>query len=251
MNAKLKSCLGIAFLAAMSGQLLAQGGPDTSGCGSLDNAYGPFDYRSDKKKLGVVERFHFGPQVERLASGISGQVGADLDYTLRAFPNHHRALMSMKRLGAREKTTKARGAQYTVECYMIRAETFRPDDGMVKVIYGLFLSESGRTKEAVAKLEAARKLESRNANVHYNLGLAYFNLGQYDNALESAHRAYADGFPLPGLRDQLKRAGKWREATAEPVGSTASAPAPAPAVVPRAEKSSLLDPSPEPSSPPR
>lgn len=244
MSAKLKSCLGIAFLAAMSGPLRAQGGPDMSGCGSLENAYGPFDYRSDKNRLGIVERFHFGPEQERV--GPRSDHGGDIDYTLRAFPNHHRALMTMMKLGFRDKTTKIRGAQYTVECYMIRAEAFRPEDGMVKVIYGLFLSQSGRVKEAVAKLEAASELESRNANVHYNLGLAYLDLGRYDKALESAHRAYAGGFPLPGLRDKLKRAGKWRDGTAESVAPSASAPG----AMQQAEKPSRLDlPSESPPSP--
>ena len=35
-------------------------------CGSLANAYGPFDYRSDKTQLPVVDHFHFTPQVENL-----------------------------------------------------------------------------------------------------------------------------------------------------------------------------------------
>jgi hypothetical protein len=36
-------------------------------------------------------------------------------------------------------------------------------------------------------------------------------LGQFDKSLECAHIAYGSGFPLPGLRDKLKRAGKWKE----------------------------------------
>lgn len=182
------------------------------GCGSLQNAYGPFDYRTDKSKLGIVEQYHFGPAQESLTQKTG--LGGNIDYTLRAFPNHHRALMSMMKLGAREKVAKVSGADYTVECYMVRAETFRPDDAMVKVIYGLYLMQSGRPKDAVGKLESARQIDSQNANVHYNLGLAYFDLKKYDEALESAHRAYGAGFPLPGLRDKLKRAGKWRDVPA-------------------------------------
>jgi tetratricopeptide (TPR) repeat protein len=94
---------------------------------------------------------------------------------------------------------------------MMRAEVFRPDDAMVKVIYGLYLMQSGRAKDAIAKLEAAREGDSQNANVNYNLGLAYAELRQYDKALESAHRAYEAGFPLPGLRNKLQRAGQWRD----------------------------------------
>lgn len=200
----------------------------TMGCGTLQNAYGPFDYRTDKGKLAIVEQYHFGPQQENLTKKVG--LGGNIDYTLRAFPNHHRALMSMMKLGAREKAAKVKGADYTVECYMVRAETFRPDDAMVKVIYGLYLMQSGRPKDAVGKLESARQIDSQNANVNYNLGLAYSDLKQYDKALESAHRAYAAGFPLPGLRDKLKRAGKWRDLPQTPSPPPATAEAPPPSV---------------------
>ena len=81
---------------------------------------------------------------------------------------------------------------------------------MVKVLHGVFLLRSGSRTEAIAKLEQAAVLDSGDANIDYNLGLAYFDVGQYEKSLQSAHRAYAAGFPLPGLREKLKRAGKWR-----------------------------------------
>jgi tetratricopeptide (TPR) repeat protein len=182
-----------------------------SRCGELANGYGPFDYRTDKHRLGVVERHHFTRNVEMLKRGnTSAWPGADLDYTLRAFPNHHRALMSMLGLVAKEKTHKPRGAGFDAECYFARAERFRPDDGMVKMIYGLFLMRDGKQEAAVRKLEQAKASQEDNANFHYNLGLAYFEVKDYDKALESAHRAYAMNFPLPGLRDKLARVGRWR-----------------------------------------
>ncbi len=70
---------------------------------------------------------------------------------------------------------------------------------------------SGKKSEAVAKLEQAASLDQTNANIQYNLGLAYFDVANYEASLESAKRAYAAGFPLPGLRDKLKRVGKWRD----------------------------------------
>jgi hypothetical protein len=48
------------------------------------------------------------------------------------------------------------------------------------------------------------------AEAHYNLGLLYVRSGEYAEARTHAGRAYALGYPLPGLRDQLDRAGQWR-----------------------------------------
>jgi hypothetical protein len=50
------------------------------------------------------------------------------------------------------------------------------------------------------------------------------DFGEPDRALEHAHRAYALGYPLPGLRNRLKRAGAWREP--EPTQETAKADTP-------------------------
>ena len=82
---------------------------------------------------------------------------------------------------------------------------------MVKVLHGIFLMRIGQKSGAVSKLEQAANLDQSNANIQYNLGLAYFDVGNYVAARESARRAYSAGFPLPGLREKLKRAGKWRE----------------------------------------
>ena len=181
-------------------------------CGSLQNAYGPFDYRSDKDKLALVESYHLTPNVVNLVSTQSaGTIGGDLDYTLRAFPNHHRALMAMMKLGEKENVAKPRGAKYGVECYFQRALRFRDDDATVRMIYASYLSKKGKRVEALGQLDAAERLESENANIIYNTGLIYFDLKEYDKSLLYAHRAYGLGFPLPGLRDKLRRAGKWKE----------------------------------------
>jgi tetratricopeptide (TPR) repeat protein len=179
-------------------------------CGDLANGYGPFDYRTDKDKLKVVHEYHFSPDVELLRSGMSGHIGGDLDYILRAFPNHHRALRSLDMLGRKEKTEHPAGTRWSVECYYDRAIRFRKDDAMVRMLYGIYLVSRNRKNEGVEQLRAAESLGASGANFHYNLGLAYFELGQHDAALQHAKKAYDLGFPLPGLREKLKRAGKWR-----------------------------------------
>jgi tetratricopeptide (TPR) repeat protein len=82
------------------------------------------------------------------------------------------------------------------------------------MVYGIFLIKKGDRKGAESELQLAREgLEKLGGdpNLNYNLGLAYFDLGDYDKALEQAKTAYSLGFPLPGLRDKLKRANKWQE----------------------------------------
>ena len=186
-----------------------------SQCGSLENGYGPFDYRTapaDKKRL--VEGAHFTPGVEFLRGGkTSSTPGGDISYTLRAFPNHARALMSMIKLAEREKTDKPYQSAYSVSCWLDRAERFKPDDAYVKAVYGIYLSRKGDKRKALEKLHEAQELGIPSPNIDYNIGLIYFDLGDYEKSLQSAHRAYAGGFNLPGLKEKLKRAGKWTEAT--------------------------------------
>lgn len=181
-------------------------------CGSLRNGYGPFDYRTEKPKLEIVEGAHFLPFVENLQRGnTSTTPGGDIDYTLRASPNHHRALLAMMNLAKKEKTEKPRGSRYSISCWLDRAERFAPDDGMVKMLYGVYLLRRGETEQGAKKLEEALTLAGDNANVYYNLGLAYFDLKDYDKALASAHKAYQLGFQLPGLRQKLEKIGKWKD----------------------------------------
>jgi len=212
MSAMFGRSLSFCVFALMSLGAFAQG---FQPCGSLENAYGPFDYRTQRDKLKIVEEAHFLPFVENLTRGnTSSGPGGDIDYTLRASPNHHRALMAMMNLARKEKKDQPWGAQYSITCYFDRAQRFAPDDGMVKALLGIYLLRQGDRSKAVEKLEEAAKLNPGDGNVQYNLGLAYVQIGSYDKALESAHRAYAAGFPLPGLREKLKRAGKWRDAPA-------------------------------------
>lgn len=185
-------------------------------CGPIQNAYGPFDFWVDKDKLGIVEGAHFTPEVETLRRGKSGRIGGDIDYTLRAFPNHPRALFSMVKLGERDRTEQPAGANFTVRCYLVRAIRFRPEDSMARMIYGTYLAKKKKNAEALEQLEIALKFAPDNANLFYNLGLVYFDLKEYDKALSSAHKAYQLGFQLPGLRLKLEKAGQWHDPVMQP-----------------------------------
>lgn len=188
-----------------------------SSCGSLDNPYGPFDYRLQKGKLNIVEQYHFTPNVESLVSGKSSTyVGGDLDYTLRASPNHHRALIAMMRLGEKLKTPQPQGLSYSVECYFERALRFRSDDSIVRMLYATYLFKNSREPEAVRQLGLASDSAGDNPFTHYNIGLIYLDIKKYDQALAQAHKAYGLGFTQAALREQLKRLGKWKESPDTP-----------------------------------
>lgn len=183
-------------------------------CGNVEyGGYGPFDYRSTEiAKRELVEKFHFTPKVETLKGGSTASTpGGDLAYTLRAFPNHPRALMATVRFSEKTKQDPPPEMIYTVSCWFDRAERFRPDDATVQLLYGLHLIRSGKSKEGIPKLESALALAGDDPNVLYNLGLAYFELKQFDKSLEYAKQAYSLGFPLPGLKNKLQKAGKWKE----------------------------------------
>jgi tetratricopeptide (TPR) repeat protein len=160
-----------------------------------------------------VEIHHFGPEIEALVKGGSGGLGGDLSYVLRNIPNHHRALVSLMRYGDRWKDYNL---EYSVECYFDRALRFRPDDTVVRALYAQYLGRKNRRTEAVEQLDAAVRYAKDNGFSHYNLGLIYLELGQFDKALAQAHRAGELGFERPELMNQLKRAGKWRESAEHP-----------------------------------
>lgn len=194
------------------------------GCGSLYSAgqYGPYDYHTaDTANVSIVLGAHFTPEVEALIRGnTSATPGGDIDYTLRALPNYPRALIAMMRLGEKEKTPQPRGSRYSIECWFDRAIRFRPDDVIVRMIYSTYLNKQGRRADAIKELDTAATYAKDNAFTHYNLGLHYFDLKDYNQALAEAHKAIALGFQQTALRDKLQAIGKWTEST-DTTGTTA------------------------------
>lgn len=183
-------------------------------CGTLANGYGPFDYTDPahvNEKLPIVEDYHFNIDVELLTGGMSSEYpGSDLDYTLRAFPNHHRALYSMANLALRDGASRLPpGARWSADCYFQRAIRFRPDDATVRSIYGIYFVKLNDLDGAKEQFVRAVTLAPKNAEAHYNLGLVYEKLGDDVFALKHAKIAYKLGFPLGGLRAILQRKGVW------------------------------------------
>ena len=115
-------------------------------------------------------------------------------------------------LGKKFKTPQPQGAQFSVECYFLRALRFRSDDTTARMMYASYLSNQARAAEASKELAQVGKVAGDNAFTFYNMGQIYFDLKDYDKALENAHKAYGLGLTLSGLRERLTRAGHWRDA---------------------------------------
>lgn len=221
----MKRPVGILSLAALLAASLA-GTPalaQDGACGPLANHYGPYDYRKDRgPTLDVVERRHFPLEVEMLRPYRTESPGTNIAYTLHTFPNHHRALVAMAKLAEKEKRDPPRDARYTVDCYFERALRFRPDDTVARLLYTQHLVAKAKLDEARVQLEETTRLAGENPFTHYNIGLVYLDMKDYDKALQQAQRAMALGFPRTDLKDALSSAGKWREPAA---AASASAPA--------------------------
>jgi len=214
----------VALVTAISSAALAQSAPSV--CGSLANAYGPYDYRNtDKSALNMVEGPHFPPKVEALIGGVSGTLGTEIDYTLRAFPNHHRALLAVMRYGEKMKSPQPSDLRYPVECYFDRALRFRRDDVVARMLFVQFLTKQKRSQEAMSHLAVVANEAKDDPFTHYNLGLLYFDLQRYEESLVHARKAYDLGIVRPELRDRLKGVGKTIEQPAAPASAPAASSA--------------------------
>ncbi len=208
-----KRCCMFAMIALWTTCAVAELPPE---CGSLDNHYGPFDFRYPPEgSLKKVELAHFDANVARLqqhskcirqkarCSPISG----DLGYTLEVFPNHHQALIAMAQYQLSPINRKEPPMKFSAECYFQRAIQFTPDDPTVRMIHAYYLTEIGRQTEAAGEYDRALKIAPDSAEVNYNAGLFFLQINDVERATECAVRAYDLGHPLPGLRNKLATKG--------------------------------------------
>lgn len=186
------------------------------GCGQLDNAYGPFDYtnaRDVAKKLPRVEKAHFDIGVQQLTGHRSkvftwANLAADIDYTLRAFPNHHMALYAMTQYYL-EGYDKQYPMRYSARCYFDRAKRNSPSDGSVYLVEGIYFARLGRLQDSENSYLTAINMMPTSSEARYNLGLLYLEMKNYPAAREQALKAYEIGYPMPGLRNKLQALGQW------------------------------------------
>ena len=188
---------------------------------------GPYDYRSPANRgiVRMVETNHFTQQVENLVRGRTGPLAGEFSFVLHGFPNHHRALASLSRYGLRENSAQPGNLDYTVDCYFQRALRFRPDDLIVRMLFADYLSKIKRSDDASLQLDYVRGAAPDNPLTQYNVGLLYFQIGRYKDALAQAHLAMSMGMPRTDLKEKLQAKNLWTDPATGQSGAAGAAPA--------------------------
>lgn len=199
-------------------------------CTPFDMRTGPInDYRAraatDWMKFQYEDNWsnHTAAAIERVRQhDFLPHTIADLNFTLRIWPNHVVALQTLMKY----YFDGGKFYEYPpIECYFEHAKKYRSDDIAVFVLEGQFYAKLKDFERAEKSFTTALQLDANSADAHYNLGLIEFERKNYDAALEHAQVAYAAGYPLPGLRKKLEGLGKWRDPP--PARTADSTPAPA------------------------
>lgn len=172
-------------------------------CKGKGQGYGPFDYTRRfylQKNLNIVEKVHFNSDVENLRKGITGSLIDELDYTLRAWPNHHRALYSIIKYQLKDKINFN---NTPAECYLERAIHYAPNDPIPYLLYGMLFHRLKDYDNALKYYKIAEKISPNNSDILYNIGLAYIDNKDIDNAKVYAKKVYDKNHPLKGLKHKI------------------------------------------------
>ncbi|MDD2725353.1 MAG: tetratricopeptide repeat protein [Methylovulum sp.] len=185
-------------------------------CNGGGQGFGPYDYSHRAgldEQLHIVEGAHFTPEVENLLNGKSSTLEGDLNYTLRAWPNHHRALLSIIKyqLNINKKITPGK-LSTPPECYLQRAIRFSPEDVGSYSLFGHYLRKTGHTDEAAKYYQKALAIDPKNAKVAYSFSFLLIDLKRYEEAVKYAKIAYQQDAKTPNaLKQKLEKLGAWKE----------------------------------------
>lgn len=185
--------------------------------------YGPYDYTNPehrKLKLPIVEEYHYTRETEHLLPETSGayqgkvRIGG-MQYTLAAFPNHHKALRGIAQYQLLFEDDIKRGIKdaptTAVECYFERAIKFSPKDATTHIIYATYLKKIKHTELADKHYQKGISLAPDIMEFRYNYGLFLADQKKYSEALIQAKEVYEKKYPKQHLKEKLIKAGFWNE----------------------------------------
>lgn len=167
-------------------------------------------YTTDPEKQRLIqsaEYHHLGKGIQFMGKGAHEQARAEFEYVLNISANHPAALFHYVSLTV-DKLKRPSLAEERIE----RALDLNPNAGSTYVAAGYFYQKTGRIREALTMYNRGVELQPASMTGWYNLGLAYLEVRDLENANAAAQKAYALGHPLPGLRKRLEALGAWRPA---------------------------------------
>ncbi|MCS5709116.1 tetratricopeptide repeat protein [Candidatus Berkiella cookevillensis] len=156
------------------------------------------------KLLENVEKYHLQPGIDKVKKGEFEYAWNEFAFILHYFPNHPQTLQLIGDLSL-QMEDNARALKY-----FERALKLYPNEASTYALYGVFLHKAGQPEKAIEQYMHALKIDNQPAEYHYNLGLAYYAVHQFDKAYDAAQNAYRRGYPLPGLKDKLISKGVWK-----------------------------------------
>lgn len=167
----------------------------------------PFNFYepAPDKVLSNVEKYHLNQGIDKVKQGKYEYAWSEFAFMLHYFPNHPRALQLISDLSIQMESPER------AERYFERAIRLYPQESETYALHGVFLHKLQRYEEAIEAYAKAIALNDKPVDYHYNLGLSYLAIKDYDNALQQAKIAYNKGYPLPGLKDKLKAVNVWQE----------------------------------------
>jgi tetratricopeptide (TPR) repeat protein len=183
--------------------------------------YDPNEFLRDPHIFKAVERAHItGGGARELKAKRYGPAYGHVEFALRYYPNHPKGLLLLS-----DVCVKWKSPQCDADGWFARAIDVNPNIAQTHTLHGLHLHRTGRHKEALEAYKKAIQLDPNSVYAHYNLGLLYFDMGQFPLSNEEAQRSYALGAQYPGLRDKLQKAGKWKELAETTASDQAGSPA--------------------------
>jgi tetratricopeptide (TPR) repeat protein len=190
--------------------------------------YAPRTDNADIIRLKNVEGYHVAPGRAQVAARNYYYAQQEFEFILNYYPNHPQGLSLLSDLC--EKYTDPR-CSAAAEARFQAAIKRNPEIGQTYLLYGIHLHRKRQLEQAVKAYQRAVELAPGSVSAHYNLGLAYVDLKQYDLANQHAQASYRLGAYTPGLRNKLEKVGKWNPNVVLPArdggpgGETAPEPA--------------------------
>ncbi len=103
----------------------------------------------------------------------------------------------------------------------IQAQPRRPEPYLMLALLRRKAHKLAEARDILRQADEAT--DRRSVDIQYNLGLISAELGDFDDAVANAKKAYAKGYPLPGLKEKLRKVGHWSAADDSAVAASVAA----------------------------